>query len=413
MKSAFQGLFARTNPAWVVVLAGVCAAVQVGKLPPALPVLQEALGMTLLQSGFLLSMVQLAGMTLGLAVGLSADGLGLRRSLFAGLLLLFVAGVLGGWAQSAPVLIALRALEGCGFLLVTLPAPSLLRQLVPVNRLSRMLGLWGAYMPLGAALGLLFGPWVIEHMGWPVWWWGTATLSLLMAIWVWQVVPTDLQRQNAQPLKTSAPVAWSLRLRQTLRSPGPWLVALSFAVYSSQWLAVIGFLPSIYAQAGITGGASAVLTALAAAANMVGNVASGRLLQRGVPAQRLLTVGFGVMALGAFLAFSQWPTFLSAGLSPAAKFVAVVLFSGVGGMIPGTLFSLAVRLAPCEGTVSTTVGWMQQCSSFGQFFGPPLVAWVASGAGSWQWTWLVTGACSLLGLLLARQIGRQLAGRAA
>jgi MFS family permease len=413
MKFAFQGLFACSNPAWVVVLAGVCAAVQVGKLPPALPVLQEALGMSLLQSGFLLSMVQLAGMTLGLAVGLSADGLGLRRSLLVGLLLLFVAGALGGWVQSASVLIALRALEGCGFLLVTLPAPSLLRQLEPVNRLSRMLGLWGAYMPLGAALGLLFGPWVIEHMGWPVWWWGTATLSLLMAVWVWQVVPTDLQRQNAQPIKTSASAVWSLRLRQTLRAPGPWLVALSFAVYSSQWLAVIGFLPSIYAQVGITGGTSAVLTALAAAANMAGNVASGRLLQRGVPAQRLLTVGFGVMALGAFLVFSQWPTFLSEGLSPAAKFVAVVLFSGVGGMIPGTLFSLAVRLAPSEGTVSTTVGWMQQCSSFGQFFGPPLVAWVASGAGSWQWTWLVTGACSLLGLFLARQIGRQLAGRAA
>jgi MFS family permease len=413
MKSAFQGLFARTNPAWVVVLAGVCAAVQVGKLPPALPVLQQALGMTLLQSGFLLSMVQLAGMTLGLAVGLSADELGLRRSLLAGLLLLFVAGASGGWAQSATVLISLRALEGCGFLLVTLPAPSLLRQLVPVNRLSRMLGLWGAYMPLGAALGLLLGPGVIEHMGWPVWWWGTAGLSLFMAVWVWQVVPTDLQRQNAQPLKTGAPLAWSLRLRQTLKAPGPWLVALSFAAYSSQWLAVIGFLPSIYAQAGITGGTSAVLTALAAAANMVGNVVSGRLLQRGVPAQRLLTVGFGVMALGAFFAFSTWPDFLSAGLSPAAKFVAVVLFSGVGGIIPGTLFSLSVRLAPSEGTVSTTVGWMQQCSSFGQFFGPPLVAWVASGAGSWQWTWLVTGACSLLGLLLARQIGRQLADRAA
>lgn len=401
------------NPALLVILAGVCAAVQVGKLPPALPELQLALGMTLLQSGFLLSMVQLAGMTLGLAVGLSADGLGLRRSLLAGLLLLFLAGALGGWAQSAPTLLALRALEGCGFLLVTLPAPSLLRQLVPVNRLSRVLGLWGAYMPLGAALGLLFGPWVIAHMGWPVWWWGTASLCLLMAVWVWQVVPTDLQRRNAEPLKTSAPAAWSLRLRQTLLAPGPWLVALSFAAYSSQWLAVIGFLPSIYAQAGITGGTSAVLTALAAAANMVGNVASGRLLQRGVPAQRLLMIGFGVMALGAFLAFSQWPGLLGAGLTPAAQFLAVVLFSGVGGMIPSTLFSLAVRLAPSEGTVSTTVGWMQQCSSSGQFFGPPLVAWVASGAGSWQWTWLVTGACSLLGLVLARQIGRQLAGRPA
>jgi hypothetical protein len=58
--------------------------------------------------------------------------------------------------------------------------------------------------------------------------------------------------------------------------------------------------------------------------------------------------------------------------------------------------------------VSTTVGWMQQWSSTGQFLGPPLVASVAAGVGDWHLTWLVTGACALAGLLLARQIGRRM-----
>jgi MFS family permease len=191
-------------------------------------------------------------------------------------------------------------------------------------------------------------------------------------------------------------------------APGPWLVALSFAVYSGQWLAVIGFLPSIYAQAGVAGGVSAVLTALAAAVNIVGNLAAGRLLHRAVPAQRLLVWGFCVMAVGAFLAFATFPLADGVGLPPALRYAAILMFSAVGGMIPGTLFSLAVRLAPGERTVSTTVGWMQQWSALGQFAGPPLVAWVASGVGGWRWTWLVTGACSLLGVLLARQVGRQL-----
>ena len=73
------------DPALLVILAGVCAALHVGKLPPALPVLRDALGVSLLQAGFLLSMVQLAGMTLGLAVGLTADSFGLRRSMLLGL----------------------------------------------------------------------------------------------------------------------------------------------------------------------------------------------------------------------------------------------------------------------------------------------------------------------------------------
>jgi hypothetical protein len=167
-------------------------------------------------------------------------------------------------------------------------------------------------------------------------------------------------------------------LRQTLSAPGPWLVALCFAVYSSQWVSVIGFLPSIYAQAGISGGTSAWLTALAAAVNMVGNAVTGRLLGSGLRPQRLLMVGYAVMAVSACVAF------VGLDLPPALRYGAVLIFSMVGGVIPGTLFTLAVRLAPNEHTVSTAIGWMQQWSAIGQFAGPPLVAWVASRTGGWQ-----------------------------
>lgn len=86
------------------------------------------------------------------------------------------------------------------------------------------------------------------------------------------------------------------------------------------------------------------------------------------------------------------------------QYAGVLVFSMVGGVIPATLFSLAVRLAPGPDSVSTTVGWMQQWSALGQFFGPPLVAWVAVYAGGWHLTGWVTAACSAAGLLLAAQI---------
>ena len=394
-------------PALVVILAGVSAALHVGKLSPALPILRDALHISLLQAGFLLSLVQLAGMALGLVVGLAADGIGLKRSLIMGLLILFVSGALGGYAQNATDLLALRALEGVGFLLVSMPAPSLIRHLVAPERMNTALGLWGAYMPFGAAVSLLCGPLFISTFSWQAWWWLLAVLSLIMAVWVWQLVPGDATRVHPQ-----APAPWAARLRQTLTARGPWLVALSFAMYSGQWLAVIGFLPSIYTQAGVSSGAMAMLTAGAAAVNMVGNIASGRLLQRGINPQALLTLGFSAMALGTVLAFAT-STIIGgdgggAGLPPAMRYLAVLLFSAVGGVIPGTLFSLAVRMAPSEKTISTTVGWMQQWSAFGQLAGPPLVAAVASQAGGWQWTWAVTATCSLAGILLARRIGRAL-----
>ena len=180
-------------------------------------------------------------------------------------------------------------------------------------------------------------------------------------------------------------------------------------MYSGQWLAVIGFLPSIYVQSGIAGVAAGVLTATVAAVNMAGNIGSGRLLQRGVAPSRLLAIGFATMGLGATATFAGSA---DAGLAPALRYAAVLLFSGVGGLIPATLFALAVRLAPSEGTMSTTVGWVQQWSALGQFAGPPLVAAVASTTGGWQWTWVVTGACSMIGLSLTAVLGRLSARRA-
>ena len=118
------------HPAWVVVLAAVCAALHVGKIPPALPVLQAALSLSLVQAGFLLSMVQLGGMTLGLAVGLSVDSIGLRRSVLLGLSLLTVSSALGGLASGIQALLVLRAIEGFGFLWVVMPGPALIRRCV-------------------------------------------------------------------------------------------------------------------------------------------------------------------------------------------------------------------------------------------------------------------------------------------
>lgn len=391
------------DPALVVILAGISAALHIGKLPPALPVLRDALNISLLQAGFLLSLVQLAGMTLGLAVGAAADSLGARRTMICGLVILSVASFVGATVSTAEALLALRAVEGLGFLLASLPAPGLIRRLVEPSRLSAVLGLWGAYMPFGTALALLVGPAFIAASGWPAWWWVLGVFSLLMAFWIWRAVPSHTQ------IRTTAGTSGAgARIGRTLRAGGPWLASVAFATYSAQWLAVIGFLPTIYAQSGLPTSYAAVATALAAAVNMVGNIASGRLLQRGTPASVLLQCGYLAMAVGAFAAFAPWVD--SGRMAALLRYAGVLLFSAVGGLIPGTLFSLAVRVAPDDSTVSTTIGWMQQWSALGQFVGPPVAAWAAARAGGWHVTWWVTGGFALAGMAVAAWIARFLAG---
>lgn len=395
--------------AYTVVLAGMAAALHIAKLPPAVPLLQQALSMDLVQAGFLLSLVQLAGMTLGLVVGLSVDAVGLRRSMLAGLLLLSAASALGGLASHVEHLLMLRALEGLGFLCVVMPAPALIRRTVTPEQLSARLGLWGSYMPTGSAMALLLGPWVLLGFDWQVWWELLALCTLLAAGAVWRSVPAPSQWPASSRAPSAQHDGWRQRLSLTLRSPGPWWVSVCFALYSSQWLAVIGFLPTVYAESGLSSTLAGALTAGVALVNVAGNLGSGRLLQQGWPPIRLLRIGFVCMAVGAAVAYGQVG---EAALPLPIRYGAVLIFSGCGGLIPATLFSCAVQLAPSEGTVSTTVGYMQQWSALGQFGGPPLVAWVATWTGGWQWTWCVTACLCTLGAWVALRIQRTLARRA-
>jgi MFS family permease len=368
-------------------------------LPPALPVLAQELGTTLLEGGFLLAVVQIAGMCLGAPVGMLADRLGPRRIMLAGLLLLSLSSALGALAPHATFLLLTRVLEGLGFLLAVLPAPALIRRVLQAPpALNRALGFWGAYMPIGTASILWLGPYAYQVMGWRALWLWLALATLVMAWSVWRRVPPD--RAFAAAGATPA-LSMAQRLCATLCAGGPWAVALAFLMYSGQWLAVVGFLPTIYTEAGWSVGQVGALSALAAGINLIGNIAAGRLLARGVRPRTLLWLGYGSMALGAWVAF--------AGASaPWLQYLAVLVFSAVGGLIPGTLFTLAVRLAPGPETVSTTVGWMQQLSSLGQFVGPPFVAWLALRAGGWHLTWWVTGACCAVGAGLAIALQRQL-----
>src|SRR3979411_1449504 len=92
------------------------------KVPPALPVMRADLGLTLVESGFLQTMMYAVGAIIGVLGGALADRYGQKRFALIGLALMAAGGLFGALAGSYAALLASRFLEGLGFILFAVSA---------------------------------------------------------------------------------------------------------------------------------------------------------------------------------------------------------------------------------------------------------------------------------------------------
>lgn len=390
----------------VVVGTGLVAALNYGKLPPALEVLREDFGLSLVQASWMVSLFTMAAVLFGIAGGAITDRFGARRVMVCGLCTLAVGSIWGATAGSAAQLFASRLVESLGFLFSVLPAPALLRAHLPASSLRLWLGIWGGYMPAGMSLALVITPWLIALGGWQLAWWASATAALAWAFVVWRKIgsesPVATHAPQAATLPTTSthrPPSFIESARVTISSRGPWLIALCFMAYAGQFVGIFSFLPMIYTEAGLDPATGALLTALGVLVNIIGSVTAGILLHRGHAVHRLIVFTGVVMALCAWVAFGTDSAF-------AVRYGAILMFSAVGGLIPGALFATAPFFAPHPSAVSSTVGMLQQGSGLGHVLLPMMMAAVAQQRGDWSGTWIVTGCAALLTIVLALAIGR-------
>ncbi len=374
----------------ITVGAGVVAALNFGKLPPALTELREEFGLSLVAVGWLTSLLNLSAALLGIAGGSIADRFGYRRVMVSGLLIIGVAGLLGALASSPLMIFSARLLESLGMMLTVLPGPALLQRCVPPDRLRGWLGGWGAYMPLGMSLMLFAGPWFMSLMGWRGSWTAGALISFLWAWLILRAHPASMPDQG----RTGAGPSLLELAGITVSAPGPWLLATGFMFYAAQFLGIFSFLPTIYRDAGIDLRLGGALTAIAVLGNALGNLASGHFLQAGARRSTLILVAATVMGTSSWVLFGSGAPFI-------VQYSAALVFSITAGLTPGVLFASVPAYAPDSRAVSTTVGLMQQGSGIGQALSPPLVAWLVQANGDWSVTWIATSACALGAALVA------------
>lgn len=354
---------------WAVYAAGLAAGAHLTKVPPALPALRDELGLTLVESGFIATMFNVMGMTVGMLAGVLCDRLGHKRLALAGLAVMMAGGLLGAAAPSFALLLLSRFLEGIGFIVFVVSAPALLAAAAgSVRDRSRALGLWSSYMPTGGTIALLAAPALIAAWGWRGLWTGIALGTALAALVFWRAV-------SAAPYGAVSSVRLVV---ESLAQKGNLVLAALFAFYVAQWSSVMIWLPTFLVdEHGASTRTAALATALMVLVNAPGNIAGGWLLSRGVRRSTLI-VGAALIAAACELAM------LSAAPPPALRYGAVLVFSACIGVVPASIFAGLPVHAKTPQHIGTGNGIVNQASQAGQFFGPLLLAWLAATFGGWS-----------------------------
>ena len=380
------------NTTWiVVVVCGVIAAMHIWKLPSALTEVQGDLSIDLVQAGLLLGLVQLAGMLGGIPASVVSEHVGLRRTMALGLALLVVGTVISALATMSGVMMAARALEGIGYLSVTVTAPALIRRETPTHRLTIAMGAWAGFQGTATFIAVLGSSLLLQVTDWRMWYWMMAVITAVG-------IPLLVRYTAPDPPREGGVGAAFHRVWITMRSWKPWVAGAVFSCYTIQWTAVIGFLPTVYQEYGVGAVLGGALSAVAGGINAVGAVLAGFLLQRGLSIRSLVVTAFMVMGITAIGVYAvDWSTLPGTFIT---QFILVCIFSMVGALIPTSMFRIAVDLAPPGGSPPAVVGLMNQMQNTGNFLGPVVLAWLAAQAGGWHTSWWLTTTAGALGIAL-------------
>ena len=362
---------------WLIVVAttltGIVAAMQVGKVPPSLPIIRAEFGLSLVTAGWVASMITLVGALSGIACGVVTERVGGRTMVFIGLTCLALGSALGASAGGVTLLLVSRALEGMGYVAIVVGGAPLITSVTAPRHTRTALGAWSGYYPVGISLMIALSAVFLANYAWRGLWAANVGAIALIAL-IFALATAGGASPLSRPL-TPRPARDILR---AIARPGIWVLAISLAIAGANILAVITWLPTFFVEAlGRSTIAAALLTALVFSLMGFGNVAGGWLIQRNIPRWRVLVVGNLIVGTLPLLIFE-------AATPNVTRLLLAFVFAFFSGIVPGASMSAIPLHAPTTRDIGIVAGVLLQGSQLGFLIGPPALAAAVIGFGGWQ-----------------------------
>ncbi|CAD5964745.1 MULTISPECIES: MFS transporter [Streptomyces] len=174
----------------ILAFAGIVAALTQTLVVPLIAQLPTLFDTSASNASWVITATLLAAAVSTPVAGRLGDMYGKRRMLLVSLVPLILGSVVCALSSSVIPMIAGRGLQGLGMGVVPLGI-SLLRDVVPTEKLGPSIAIMSASMGVGGALGLPFAAAIAENTSWRVLFWVVAVLALAVGALILALVPAD------------------------------------------------------------------------------------------------------------------------------------------------------------------------------------------------------------------------------
>ncbi|MFD9286030.1 CynX/NimT family MFS transporter [Streptomyces mirabilis] len=369
------------SAAWAPRLAVIGLMLAAVNLRPAVtsvgPVLEETrsgLGMSSTVAGLLTSMPALCFALIGFAAPRMARRFGPDRVIAGGMAAITAGLALRPLTANGTAFVALSALALAGIAVANVLLPVVVKERF-AGRVGAMTGFYSMALNLGASIAAAVTVPITRVFGGD-WRWGVGTWALLAAVAVppWLALARDRARSAARSPKADFVVPDSVSPTQIARNPTAWALAVYFGLQATAAYVIIGWLPQIFRDAGLSAETAGLLFAVTSVLGIPLSFAlaavAGRLRNQGVVA-----VTIGLFGLAGYAGLWSAPT------------AAPWLWASLLG-VANCSFPLALTMIGMRGRDSATViGLSAFAQSTGYLLsipGPVLVGALYQHTGSWN-----------------------------
>ena len=256
----------------------------------ALPTLAEAFSAPFSQVQAVV-VAYLVALTVSVVLaGRLGDRWGLKPILVLGIGVFLAATLLASLAQTLPILIAARAIQGIGAAFMMTLSMALMRQTANNAAVGRAMGLLGTLSAVGTALGPSLGGLLIPTAGWRGIFWVQVPFAAIALVLAYRYLPVDAARS-----RTPGPGLLSALNKLLARSL---IINLLVAAVMMTTLVVGPFYLTV--ALGLEPALVGLVMAIGPVISIVLGVPSGQLVDIW-GSRRVLGVGLGLIGAGAFL----------------------------------------------------------------------------------------------------------------